>query len=42
MFKEITSEWGRGGGKSNFVTGVIRKEKLDEFITTIVGNLVAK
>jgi alanyl-tRNA synthetase len=42
MFKEITSEWGRGGGKSNFVTGVIRKEKVDEFITTIVGNLVAK
>lgn len=42
MFKEITSEWGRGGGKSNFVTGVIRKEKVDEFITTIVENLVAK
>jgi alanyl-tRNA synthetase len=41
MFKEITSEWGRGGGKSNFVTGVIRKENVDEFITTIIGNLVA-
>ncbi|MGA9151246.1 MAG: hypothetical protein WBZ36_11760 [Candidatus Nitrosopolaris sp.] len=42
MFKEITSKWGRGGGKPNFVTGVIRKEKVDEFITAIVGNLVAK
>jgi alanyl-tRNA synthetase len=42
LFKEITSKWGKGGGKSNFVTGVIRKEKVDEFITTIVGNLVTK
>jgi alanyl-tRNA synthetase len=42
MFSEITSKWGRGGGKSNFVTGVIRKEKVDEFITTIIGNLIAK
>jgi hypothetical protein len=42
MFKEITSKWGKGGGKSNFVTGVIRKEKVDEFITTIVRNLVTK
>lgn len=42
MFKEITSKWGKGGGKSNFVTGVIRKEKVDEFITTIVENLVSK
>jgi len=42
MFKEITSKWGKGGGKSNFVIGVIRKEKVDEFITTIVGNLVPK
>jgi alanyl-tRNA synthetase len=39
MFKEITSKWGKGGGKSNFVTGVIRKEKVDEFIATIVENL---
>jgi alanyl-tRNA synthetase len=42
LFKEITSKWGKGGGKSNFATGVIRKEKVDEFITTIVGNLVTK
>ncbi len=42
MFKEMTPKWGKGGGKSNFVTGVIRKEKLDEFIATIVGNLVTK
>lgn len=42
MFKEITSKWGRGGGKSNFVTGVIRKENVEEFIATIVGDLVIK
>jgi len=40
LFKEITSKWGKGGGKSNFATGVIRKEKVHEFITTVVGNLV--
>jgi alanyl-tRNA synthetase len=42
MFEEITSKWGRGGGKSNFVTGVIRKENVEEFIATIVGDLVIK
>lgn len=42
MFKEITSKWGRGGGKSNFVTGIIRKENVEEFIATIVGDLVIK
>jgi len=42
MFKEVTSKWGKGGGKSNFATGVIRKEKVGEFITTVVGNLVSK
>lgn len=36
MFKEIASKWGRGGGKSNFATGVVRRENVEEFINTIV------
>jgi len=36
IFKEIASECGSGGGKSNFVTGVIRKENVGDFISTIV------
>jgi alanyl-tRNA synthetase len=42
MFKEIASECGRGGGKSNFVTGVIRRENLGEFISTIVMMVATK
>ena len=42
MFKEIASKWGRGGGKSNFVTGVIRRENVEEFIRTIVREIVIK
>jgi len=42
MFKEIASECGRGGGKSNFVTGVIRIENVGEFISTIVMMVVTK
>jgi hypothetical protein len=34
MFKEIASQFGRGG--TNFVTGVIRKENVGEFIKSIV------
>jgi len=36
IFKEIASECGSGGGKSNFATGVIRKENVGDFISTIV------
>jgi alanyl-tRNA synthetase len=36
MFKEIASQFGRGGGKTNFVTGVIRRENVGEFISSIV------
>ena len=39
IFKEIASEWGRGGGKSNFVTGVIRRENVGEFIDTVVRKI---
>jgi alanyl-tRNA synthetase len=42
MFKEIASECGRGGGKSNFVTGVIRRENVGEFISSIVRMVVTK
>jgi len=42
MFKEIASECGRGGGKSNFVTGVIRRENVGEFISSNVRMVVTK
>jgi hypothetical protein len=42
MFKEIASQFGRGGGKSNFVTGVIRRENVGEFISSIVRMVATK
>jgi alanyl-tRNA synthetase len=42
MFKEIASKWGRGGGKSNFVSGIIRRENVEEFIRIIVREIVIK
>ncbi len=42
MFKEIASKWGRGGGKSNFVSGIIRRENVEEFISIIVREIVIK
>ena len=42
MFREIASEWGRGGGKPNFVTGLIRRENVREFIGTITRKLTTK
>ncbi|HET7149403.1 MAG TPA: hypothetical protein VFI73_13010 [Candidatus Nitrosopolaris sp.] len=42
MFREIASEYGKGGGKSNFVTGVIRRENVGEFINTIIKMVVSK
>jgi len=35
IFTEIASERGRGGGKPNFVRGIIRKEIIEEFICII-------
>jgi alanyl-tRNA synthetase len=42
MFKEITSQYGRGGGKSNFVNGVIRRENVGEFISSVVRMVATK
>jgi alanyl-tRNA synthetase len=42
MFKEITSQCGRGGGKSNFVNGVIRRENVGEFISSVVRMVATK
>jgi alanyl-tRNA synthetase len=39
IFTETVSEWGKGGGKCDFVTGVIKREKVREFISTIVSKL---
>lgn len=41
IFKEIASEWGKGGGNSNFVTGVIRRENVQTFIDTIARTIGA-
>ena len=38
LFREISSENGRGGGKSHFVTGVVNKER----VTDIVNNIIAR
>src|SRR5215831_2758110 len=41
IFKEIASEWGKGGGNSNFVTGVIRRDNVEKFIDTIASTIGA-
>ena len=41
IFKEIALEW-RGGDKSNFVMGVVRRENVGEFTGTIVRKLTTK
>ena len=38
LFREISSENGRGGGKPHFVTGVVNKER----VTDIVNNIIAR
>jgi alanyl-tRNA synthetase len=38
LFREISSEYGRGGGTPHFVTGVVDKER----VTAIVNNIIAK
>jgi alanyl-tRNA synthetase len=42
IFTEIVSEWGKGGGKCDFVTGVVKRESVREFISTIVRKLATK
>jgi alanyl-tRNA synthetase len=38
LFREISSEYGRGGGMPHFVTGVVDKER----VTAIVNNIIAE
>jgi alanyl-tRNA synthetase len=38
LFREISSEDGRGGGKPHFVTGVVNKKR----VTDIVNNIIAR
>jgi alanyl-tRNA synthetase len=38
LFREISSEYGRGGGTPYFVTGVVDKER----VTAIVNNIIAE
>ena len=38
LFREISSENGRGGGKPHFVTGVVNKDR----VTDIVNNIIAR
>src|ERR671921_1215591 len=38
LFREISSEYGRGGGTPHFVTGVVDKER----VTAIVNNIIAE
>lgn len=38
LFREISSEYGRGGGRPHFVTGIVDKER----VTAIVNNIIAE
>ena len=38
LFREISSEYGRGGGTPHFVTGVVDKER----VTAVVNNVIAE
>jgi alanyl-tRNA synthetase len=38
LFREISAEYGRGGGTPHFVTGVVDKER----VTAIVNNIIAE
>lgn len=42
IFTETVSEWGKGGGKCDFVTGVVKRENVRELISTIVRKLATK
>ena len=37
IFSDVSSGWGKGGGKSQFVTGVIKKEYMDQFVNSVVA-----
>jgi hypothetical protein len=40
LFKEIAGKDGRGGGKPHFITGVINKERITDFVNRIF-NLIS-
>jgi alanyl-tRNA synthetase len=42
IFSEISTEWGKGGGKPEFVTGVIKREYMDHFVNRIVEKIQTK
>jgi len=42
IFSEVSREWGKGGGKPEFATGVIKREYMDYFINTIVEKIQTK
>jgi alanyl-tRNA synthetase len=39
LFREISSEDGRGGGKPHFVTGVVNKERVTDVVNSIIAKL---
>jgi alanyl-tRNA synthetase len=42
IFSEVSTEWGKGGGKPEFVTGVIKREYVDHFVNRIVEKIQTK
>ncbi|NAL77580.1 hypothetical protein [Nitrososphaera sp. AFS] len=42
IFSEVSTEWGKGGGKPEFVTGVIKREYMDHFVNRIVEKIQTK
>jgi alanyl-tRNA synthetase len=42
IFSEVSIEWGKGGGKPEFVTGVIKREYMDHFVNRIVEKIQTK
>ncbi len=39
IFSEVSSEGGKGGGKPEFVTGVVKRESMDEFVDGVVRKI---
>lgn len=39
IFSEVASEWGKGGGKPEFVTAVIKREYMDLFVSTVLRKI---
>jgi alanyl-tRNA synthetase len=39
LFREISSEWGKGGGKPEFVNGVVKREHMYQSINAIIEKI---